>query len=70
MPAITETDIAGPNLAEVFEDALTWAQWWAEYDANACCTSIHTAARYRCGCRGSAAFDYPTASRFLIGEPA
>ncbi|AYB70638.1 hypothetical protein SEA_SERENDIPITOUS_97 [Mycobacterium phage Serendipitous] len=67
---ITETDLDNPNLAELFEDGLTWAEWWAEFDANACCPDKHTAARRLCGCGGSAAFYYPEASRLLTGEPA
>ena len=55
------------NLGEVFDSALTWAEWWAEFDANACCDSAHTAARRLCGCGGSAAFNYPEASRLLTG---
>ena len=59
-----------PNLGEVFDQALTFTEWWAEFDANACCDSPHTAARRVCGCGGSAAFYYPEASRLLTGEPA
>lgn len=58
-----------PNLAEVFEDAMTAEQWWAEFHANACCPTREHAARTMCGCGGSAAI--PTGiSRLLIGDNA
>lgn len=58
-----------PNLAETFADALTYEEWWAEFDANACCPNPQYAARTLCGCGGSAAI--PTGiSRLLIGDNA
>jgi hypothetical protein len=66
---ITSADLAQPNLAEVFEHALTWQEWWDEFDANACCPDAVTAARTFCGCRGSA--QVPSGiSRLLTGDPA
>lgn len=58
----TETDIA-------FEDCLTWAEWWAEFDSNACCPDAIYAARTLCGCGGSARIPSGI-SRLLTGEPA
>lgn len=55
------------NLAEVFEDALTAEEWWAEFRANACCPSASYAARTLCGCGGSA--QIPSGiSRLLLRE--
>jgi hypothetical protein len=42
-----------PSLAEVFEDALPAAEWWAEWQANACCPNSSVAAARFCGCGGS-----------------
>ncbi|UXE04465.1 hypothetical protein SEA_FUNSIZED_94 [Mycobacterium phage Funsized] len=42
------------NLADVFDNAMTADEWWAEFHANACCPDATTAARRMCGCRGSA----------------
>lgn len=54
-----------PNLAEVFDHALTAEEWWDEWRANACCPDATTAARRLCGCRGSGAV--PTGiSRLLL----
>ena len=41
------------NLGDVFDNALTREEWWAEYNANRCCPSWHYAARTGCGCGGS-----------------
>lgn len=56
-----------PNLAEVFDNALTAEEWWREFHANACCPDSITAARTFCGCGGSAQLPSGV-SRLLIGE--
>ena len=55
------------NLAEVFEDALTAEEWWAEFNANACCPDSIVAARRLCGCGGSARIPSGI-SRLLLRE--
>jgi len=56
---------APANLGQVFDEALTAEQWWAEFQANACCPSRIVAARRLCGCGGSAALPVGV-SRLLI----
>ncbi|AHJ88596.1 hypothetical protein Jolie1_096 [Mycobacterium phage Julie1] len=57
----TETDLT-------FDDCLTWAEWWDEFHANACCPNSSVAAARLCGCGGSG--ELPSGvSRLLIGDP-
>ena len=42
------------TIAEAFDHALPAGEWWAEFDANACCPDAPTAAARFCGCGGSA----------------
>lgn len=57
----TETDLQ-------FEDCLTFAEWWENFHANACCPDSIYAARTFCGCGGSA--QIPSGiSRLLTGDP-
>lgn len=55
----------GYVLAE--SDLLTYDEWWAEYEANACCASPQMAARWLCGCRGSGAV--PSGISRLLERP-
>ena len=53
------------NLGQLFDEALTADEWWAEFNANACCPSPHVAALRLCGCGGSTQFP-AGASRLLF----
>lgn len=57
----TDTDLQ-------FEDCMTFAEWWAEFNSNACCPDPIYAARTLCGCGGSARIPSGI-SRLLTGEP-
>ena len=60
---ITENDI---DTRPVDHDStLTAEQWWAEFYSNACCSSRAVAARWDCGCGGSAEVPM-TISRLLM----
>lgn len=50
------------NLAETFDFALSWDDWWAEFLANVCC-SVPTCEA--CGGRGA---DLPTGTSRLLHQ--
>ncbi len=52
---------------EDLDNAMTYEEWWAEFNSNACCPDAHTAALRMCGCGGSAALPSGI-SRLLTGE--
>lgn len=56
---IFETDIA-PTVWDETDpyDTMTLYEWVDEFNANACCSSSHEAARNMCGCGGSAELPY------------
>lgn len=47
---ITEADMPEPR---DYSGLLTREEWWAEFNANACCSSPEMARRYDCGCGGN-----------------
>ena len=47
---ITEMDVAEPH---DYDELLTREEWWAEFNANACCSSPAKARRLDCGCGGN-----------------
>lgn len=54
-------------ITEDLEDTMTYEEWWAEFNANACCPDAATAAHRLCGCGGSAAVPAGI-SRLLLTE--
>ena len=62
---ITEADM--DTTPEDIEYTMTYEEWWAEFNANACCPDSIIAARRLCGCGGSA--ELPRGiSRLLLPE--
>jgi len=49
-------------------DTMTFEEWWAEFDANACCPSPSVAAQRLCGCGGSAAVPSTISRLLLVGK--
>ena len=41
------------SATEAWQAAMTYEEWWAEWESNACCPDSVTAARRLCGCGGS-----------------
>ena len=46
------------DATEAWQEAMTYEEWWAEWEANACCPNSWVAAQRYCGCGGSG--DDPT----------
>lgn len=55
------------SATEAWQAAMTYEEWWAEWESNACCPDSVTAARRLCGCGGSAQVPFGI-SRLLKGE--